>query len=288
MPRADRAHAAVTADGRVRAVEDNPSGRLHLAAEFYASSRRRAPYGRAELSFLRWEIARGVLNPVASSRPGSPWWRGVNDRLLRDKIEADLLVSGAGVAPTSRSVELWTDFIAAPSPRSWYRAHNASITAGYLDHEERARLELPAERFVMNVALARVLFTHAMLVHPRLALGRLAAAGPGLADPRRGAVDLFLDLRRAFPEEYPLTGITVRELVAREGRLPRAIDYGVILPRIGAVYALAQDVLEQPGIAALLDGGAPCYALTDRHDGWSARSAHMLPRLAALVSSARS
>jgi len=287
MPSADRAHAAVTADGRVRAVEDSPVARLHLAAEFYASSPRRAPYGRAELSFLRWEVARGVLNASTANRPGSPWWRGVNDRLLRDKIEADLLAGGAAGRPTSRSVELWSDFIAAPSPLAWYRAHNASITAGYLAHEERARRELPAERFVMNVALARVLFTHAMLVRPRLALGRLAAAGPRLADPRRGAVDLFLDLRRAFPEEYPLTGITVGDLVTREGRLPRAIDYGVILPRIGAVYALAQDVLEQPGITALLDEGAPCYALADRHDGWSIRSTRVLPRLAALVSSAR-
>ncbi len=269
-------------------MADSPAARLHLAAEFYGSSRRRAPYGRAELSFLRWEIARGVLNATTSSGPGSPWWRGVNDRLLRDKIEADLLATGAPGRPTSRSVELWSEFIASPSPLAWYRAHNASITAGYLDHEEQARRELPAERFVMNVALARVLFTHAMLVRPRLALGRLAAAGPRLADPRRGAVDLFLDLRRAFPEHYPLTGITVGELVAREGRLPRAIDYGVILPRIGAVYALAQDVLEQPGIAALLEDGAPCYALADRHGGWSVTSPSVLPRLAALVSSTRS
>jgi len=274
----------VAADQRVQAVAHRPAGRLQLAADFYCCSPPRAPFGRAELSFMRWEIARGVLHPDA----GSQWWRAVNARLLRDKVEADLLDDGVGGTPSSRSVELWLDFVAAPSPLTWYRAHNASIAAAYLAHEALARHELPAERFVINVALARVLFTHAMLAQPRLALGPFAVAGPRLADPRRGAVDLFLDLRRAFPEHYPLNGITTAELVAREGHLPRAIDYGVILPRIAAVYRFAAAILEQPALDSLLSDGAPCYAADgDPGDSWSVTSPRVLPRLAALASWAR-
>src|SRR4051812_2162708 len=82
--------AAAAADQRVQAVAHRPAGRLQLAADFYCCSPPRAPFGRAELSFLRWEIARGVLDPET----GSEWWRAVNARLLRDKVEADLLDDG--------------------------------------------------------------------------------------------------------------------------------------------------------------------------------------------------
>jgi hypothetical protein len=63
-------------------------------------------------------------------------------------------------------------------------AHNASIVAGYLAHRGLARRELPLERFFMDVALVRVLFAHALLTAPRLALGPLGPAGRLLGDPR--------------------------------------------------------------------------------------------------------
>jgi hypothetical protein len=67
-------------------------------------------------------------------------------------------------------------------------AHNASIVAGYLAHRGLARRELPLERFFMDVALVRVLFAHALLTAPRLALGPLGPAGRLVGDPRwRGA-----------------------------------------------------------------------------------------------------
>jgi len=56
----------------------------------------------------------------------------------------------------------------------WYRAHNASVVEGYLEHRDLAEAEGEAERFFMNVALARVLFAHALVAAPRLAAGRLA------------------------------------------------------------------------------------------------------------------
>ncbi|HEY2099644.1 MAG TPA: hypothetical protein VGH72_24475 [Pseudonocardia sp.] len=279
--------AAVAAE-MVLAVQDSTEDRFHLAADFYlADSGDRSRYGRAELSFLRWEIARGVLNSPAAERPGSPWWRAVNNRLLRDKVEADLLSIGRPGSPSSRAVQLWVEFIAAPSPRGWYRAHNASITAGYLDHQRLAMDELPAECFLMNVALGRALYAHAMLARPRLALGGFAPLGPLLADPRRYSVGFFLDLRRVFPEHYPLGGITVDELIAMEGHLPRALDYGIITQRAAALYELATTSLEEPRIAELISDGAPCYAWPpENRSVWSASSTRLLPRIVAFATRA--
>lgn len=259
--------AAAAAATRVREAADATTARLRLAAEFYTGDRGR--YGRAELSFLRWEIARGVLNPITCPRPGSPWWRAVNDRLLRDKTEAALLCG----EPSSRAVGLWTEFIADPTPAAWYRAHNASVVTGYLENEPLALAELPAERFMMNVALVRVLYAHALVAHPRLALGAFAPLGALLGDPRGGSVGFFLDLRRAFPERYPLRGLRVEHLVAAEGPLPRALDYGIIVPRLVPLYEFAAESLGLPGIENLISDGAPCYAWPARRSDWHDRRA---------------
>jgi hypothetical protein len=117
-----------------------------MAADFYRVAPGRIErYGRAELSFLRRTITRGVLN----TPPG-------------------------------------------------YRAHNASVVTGYLDHEPLTATELPAERFVMNVTLVRAFYAHALAAAPRLALGVCSAT--------RGVVDFFLDLRQVFPQICPLEG----------------------------------------------------------------------------------
>ena len=81
---------------------------------------------------------------------------------------------------------MWLDFVATPSPSCWYRAHNASIVAGYLQHERLARAETTPERFFMNVALVRVLYAHALVAAPHLALGRMASFSRVLGDPRLG------------------------------------------------------------------------------------------------------
>ncbi|WP_131740217.1 hypothetical protein [Actinomadura roseirufa] len=266
--------ATAAAAARVRSVADGPAGRLRLAAEFYTGfyTGGLARYGRAELSFLRWAIARGVLNPPSGDPPGSPWWRAVNDRLLRDKAEAALL-AGRAAEPSSRCVALWCAFLRSPSAAAWYRAHNASVVAGYLENERSALAELPVERFMMNVALVRVLYAHALVARPALALGAFAPLGRLLGDPRRGSVGLFLDLRRAFPERYPLTGLVVEDLIAAEGHLPRALDYGIIVPRLGPLYAFAAESLGLPGVAGLLGDGVPCYAWPARRSPWHDGSA---------------
>jgi hypothetical protein len=250
------AHARATA--RVSDVKDSPAGRCRLAQAFYREAGIRG-YGRAELSFLRWEVARGVLNPPSADRPGSPWWRAVNERLLRDKIEASLLRGGEPGPVSASSVELWLEFLRSPSPARWYRAHNASVAGGYLDHEPLARRELRGERFMMNVALLRVIHAHAMVAEPRLAAGRLARAGRMLADPRRGTVGFFLDLRHAFPAGYPLLR-PLDEIIAVEAALPRALDYGIIAPRLIELYEFAARSLRLPRLVRLLGDGVPSYA----------------------------
>ncbi len=252
--------AASWAAREVARVRDDPAGRSALAALFYRDAggplRR---YGSAELSFLRWEAGRGVLAARSATAGGSPWWRAVNERLLRDKVEADLLAAGAPGEPRARSVELWLALLDVPGPAAWYRAHNASIVAAYLEHEPLAAEELPVERFMMNVALLRVLYAHALVAQPRLALGHLAPLGPLLADPRGPTVGLFLDLRRSFPSRYPLH-MPLGRAIAAERPAARALDYGVIAPRLPELYAFAAAVLEEPRLTALLDDGAPGYA----------------------------
>jgi hypothetical protein len=104
----------------------------------------------------------------------------------RDGCEAVALVGGRTGEPSSQPVRLWLRFIDTPTPSCWYRAHNASIVAGYLEHESLAGKENAPERFFINVALVRVLYAHALVAAPRLALGRLAWLARLAGDPRFG------------------------------------------------------------------------------------------------------
>jgi hypothetical protein len=280
---ASRSAAELAAD-RVAAARDDPARRLELASGHFECGL--SPEGswkrfaRSELAFLRAEIARGVLGPPDGGRPGSPWWRAVNERLLRDTAEATLLVQGHPGEPSTRSIELWLAFVDEPSSASWYRAHNASIVAAYLEHESLASRELLAERFCLNVALVRVLYAHALAAAPRLALGRLAPLGRLFGNPRGGTVGLFLSIKRVFPDQYPLTGISVDDLLAGERRFFRSIDYGVIGTRLDALYAFAADSLGEPRVEGLIRDGVPAYVWPgDAREPWLDGGRRLLPRL---------
>jgi hypothetical protein len=183
----------------------------------------------------------------------------VNGRLLRDGCEAVALLSGADGEPSSSAVRLWMDFGERPTGRNWYRAHNASIVGGYLDHRELAEPECAAERFFMNVALVRVLFAHATVGAPRLALGPLGPVGSVLGDPRLGMVGVFLSLRRVLPDHYPLELETER-YIAREQRVGRTLDYAVIVPRLQRLYEWSAVDLDEPRLCELIRDGSPVYA----------------------------
>ena len=189
----------------------------------------------------------------------------MNESLLRDTVEADLLFNGAPGQASTSSVGLWLTFLRRPTPRTWYRAHNASIVNGYLRHRELVSGEGPLERFFMDVALLRVLYAHCLLVRPRLALGRLATIGRFLGDPRRRAADLFLSLQNVLPNSYPLAQATIETVLADENYLARIIDYGVIAPRIAPLYQSAADDLDEPRIVELSTDGYPVYAWPYEH-----------------------
>jgi hypothetical protein len=286
--------AVAWASAQVAAVRDDPSGRLALIARTYHGPTGRAPlhlpFRRAALSFMRWQAHRGVLNPLDGSPPGSVWWRAINERLLRDGCESVALAGGlpgarrvliemaraSGVEPSSQAVGLWMEFIAKPTARNWYRAHNASIVGAYLQHRELAEAESSPERFFMNVALARVLYAHALVGAPRLALGRFAPLGRLLGDPRLGMAGAFLSLRRVLPNRYPLA-LDVDSYIADEQRLGRMLDYAVIVPRLQRVYEWSAEELREPRLLELVRDGNPIYAwpFEERHV-W--RSPHM-PRV---------
>jgi hypothetical protein len=257
------AEALASAEQQVAAVRENPAARVALMARVFRGPTGRAPrhlpFRRAALSFMRWQARRGVLNPLDASPPGSVWWRAVNEQLLRDGCETIALLGGLDGEPSSRAVRLWLGFAERPTGRNWYRAHNASIVAAYLEHRDLADEESEAERFFMNVALARVLYAHSLAGAPRLALGRLAPLSRVLGDPRLGMVGAFLSLGRVLPDRYPLA-LDVERYIADEQRLGRMLDYAVIVPRLQRLYDWSAQELGEPRLLALVRDGNPTYA----------------------------
>ena len=251
-------------------MRDDPAGRMALLARTYdgpfGHAPRHARFRRAAVSFMRWQAERGVLCPPIADQPGSPWWRAVNERLLLDGCEAVARSGGRPGEPPGAVVKLWLSFIAAPTPANWYRAHNASIVSAYLDHRDLADRESLPERFFLNVALLRVLYAHALVAAPRLATGWFAPVGRVLGDPRLGTAGAFLSLGRVLPRRYPIRD-DVTVYLAAEHRLERVLDYGVIAPRLQAIYEWSARELSLPGLCELIRDGSPVYAWSyaDRH-----------------------
>jgi hypothetical protein len=215
-------------------------------------------FRRAALSFMRWQVDRGVLASLDAEVPGSRWWRAVNERLLRDGCEMVAHSSGLGGRRSSSTIDLWMEFVADPTARSWYRAHNASIVAAYVDHRDLAEQEGAVERFFMNVVLLRVLYAHSLVAAPRLSLGRFAPFGRLLGDPRLGMAGAFLSLSRILPARYPVID-DLRTYVSAENSLGRLLDYGVILPRLQLLYEWSAESLGQAALVQLVRAGAPSY-----------------------------
>jgi hypothetical protein len=255
--------AAEVARAQVAAVRDDPVARLELAVSTYGGptghAPRHLPFRRAAVSFMRWEVDRGVLNPLDGDAPGSRWWRAMNERLLRDGCESVARAGGSRGDMSSPTIELWMAFIDQPTAANWYRAHNASIVAAYLEHRDLAESEARADRFFLNVVLLRVLYAHALVAAPRLALGRLGRLGRVLGDPRLGMAGIFLSLGRVLPHRYPLSG-DVEIYLRDEHGLGRILDYAVIGPRLQSLYEWSAQELGQPGLRELIRNGSPVYA----------------------------
>jgi hypothetical protein len=263
--------AADDAAQMVAEVRDDPAARIRLAADTYAfrGGWRYRPYRRAVVAFMRWQLTRGVLNSLEDDIPGSPWWRAVNEDLLRDTLGAKLLIQRGAGAPSRRSVARWVDFFNAASARSWYAAHNASVVAGYLAHSALAALEATAERFFMNVVLVRVLYAHTLVVDGDLALGRLSFLARLIGHPRSRGPQALLSMKDVLPESYPIQEARVEELIDSENKLGRIVDYGVIAARVAALYSSSARALGEPLLLDLIVDGAPAYAWpADQHHVW--------------------
>jgi hypothetical protein len=259
----ESSNAAAWADEVVGTVRDDPVGRMALMERCYrgpfGEAPHHLPYRRAATSFMRWQLQRGVLRPASGPRPGSQWWRAVNERILRDGCEAVALSGNLPGPVSSPTVELWMSFVDDPTARAWYRAHNGSVVAAYLEHRHLAEEENTAERFFMNVVLCRVLFTHALVAAPRLSLGWLGPIAPFLGDPRLGMAGIFLQLSRILPGEYPLRDGVATYLDAELG-FGRLVDYGVIVPRLQQLYEWSARELGAPGLLECVREGALTYA----------------------------
>ena len=208
---------------------------------------------------MRWQLRRGVLQAPFSDRPGSPWWRAVNERILRDGCEAVGLSGDLPSPASSRTVDYWMSFADYPTARAWYRAHNGSVVAAYLEHRDLAEGENAAERFFMNVVLCRVLFAHALVAAPRISLGWLRPLAPFLGDPRLGMTGIFLQLSRVLPDEYPLRD-SVGSYLSDELAFGRLMDFGVIHPRLQQIYEWSAHELGAPGLLDCARDGAMTYA----------------------------
>lgn len=260
--------AARWAHERVADVRDDPHARLSLMSSLYEGDGGQKgpllPYRRAAVAFMRWQISRGLLLPEPA---GSPWWRAVNERLLLDAAEARASLMGYGGEPSSASAELSVRFAQRPSARTWYRAHNASVVAAYLDHEDRAAAENSVERFFINLVLVRVLYAHALVAAPRLALGWCAPVAPALGDPRVGMTGIFMSLSRVLPDTYPLHG-KLSTYVDDEHGIGRLLDVGLIVPRLAGLFEWSTAELTEPRLATLLVDDIPCYAGTEHASVW--------------------
>jgi len=235
------------------------------------------------MAFMRWQVARGVLASPDATPAGSPWWRTANERLVRDSCEAVARAGGRGGAPSSPAIPLWMAFIDDPRRQTWYRAHNASIVSAYLEHRDLAEQENVAERFFLNVVLVRMLYAHALVAAPRMALGPLAFIAPMLGDPRVAVTGIFLSLSRILPDQYPLQR-DVRAYTAEEHWFGLMLDYGIIQPRLQRLYEWSAKELAEPGVLGLVCEGTPIYAWpSENRDVWApdrpARTVRTLRRI---------
>ncbi len=276
-----KARARALVDG----VANDPEGRYRLRETFYtrwgfadvyaarmataaARAGRQAPdasldpygFGTSELAFMRWEIDRGVLNPMDGiGAPGSPWWRAVNLQFLYLSELAGLIAeAGLGSLVDDIAVRYWLDYFARPCGTTWYRAHNGCIVRAYLAQRALAFAESDDEQLLMNEVLYRLLFAEAMEMGDEAGwLGEFAA------DPELFAVDFITHLQTLYPDHYPLTeqdDIDVRHLgTGLEADFGRFLDETLILQHVDQLYALVAKTVDAPQLQRLIKNGVPIY-----------------------------
>ena len=178
------------------------------------------------------------MNPASDQAPGSPWWRAVNDSLLTDVRGICVGVRPTGT-PRTAGAKATLEFIQAPTARSWYRAHNLSIVAAYLEKPEPC-----TQRSSIWCSSASCMHTR-WLPSPGLALGWLAPYGRFLGDPRVGMTGIFLSLSRILPDQYPLEG-DLSSYIDAEHSLGHLLDVGMIIPKTDPALRMVRSRARTP------------------------------------------
>ena len=254
----------------VGAVANDPMGRYRLRESYYEhfgfGHFDRFGFGRSELDFLKWEINRGVLNPLASKidgrqipKSGSPWWRDVNTEFnYLSELAGNIYFAGLENVDVEKEVQFWLDYIQTPNERTWYRAHNSCIVKGYLSQVSKAQQEDPNEQYFLNQVLYRLCYAQALAMGD--ALGDL---GELLADPRLPSVNILVHLPVLYPDNYPLTAQDVKNIHGKGHGLQTdlliLLDNEIILPNIEKIYMEISKEIKEPRLNELLKDGQPIY-----------------------------
>lgn len=244
-------------------IKQDPQARLQTRQNFYKKfgfaiieNKHLFGFGNSELAFMEWEIDRGVLT-WKDNQPVSPWWSACNLKFIFYSELAGIIKENdvdATEAPTA--TKQWLAYIESPSARSWYKAHNTTILAGFYETRSEAKEENAVEQFFLNICLYRLMFAQA-LVEDKTMFGDI---GELLANPRLFAVDLMVHSPWLYPAHYPLTA---KDKIILLGEDPnpkhiirnleiRLLDHEIILPNIMRLY----DFASQLNLAAWLTSAA--------------------------------
>lgn len=263
--------AAVRA--RLAPGENDPQARLALRREYYTRHGfgQGFGYGSSELEFLEWEVERGVLNPMTTSAPGSPWWRAVNMGLMYDAEYAAALFEANDQSAQTGAIGYWLGYLRQPSSATWYGAHNSSIARGYLANTALALNENKPEQIFINIVLYRVLFAQAMVegqtTGPMGGIldnnSRLNKLQKIMSDPRLPSVAVLVRLPSFYPLGYPLTRSAITRILGLEKlhdfSMSVLFDNDVVGPGLQQLYRLASQWLDLPQLQQIVVGETPVY-----------------------------
>ncbi len=263
----------------VNKVSNHPEERYQLRYEFYQKYgdsiiKGNEGLGNSELAFIKWEIKRGVLNPVNSPKPGSPWWREVNSHFLYLSTLAGLIKeSGDTFQELPVPVNFWLAYINNPNECSWYRAHNSSIISGYRVADALAFKENIYEQYFMNIVLYRLLYAQSMVEGVNFGvLGKI------FGNPRGCAVSLITDIEAFYPSHYPLTKKDIKYVTHRAhnlmGILEDIFDKVFILPHLSELYAEASKWNSSPIVMTFIKNNKPIYPINENefdHDHFNTK-----------------
>lgn len=252
----------------VENVSNYPEKRYRLRYDFYETYgypiiKGQEGLGNSELAFIQWEIKRGILNPITNTpASGSAWWRSVNSYFLYAATLAQLIAeSGQTFNSLPQPVRFWLDYINAANEKTWYRAHNSSIIAGYVKANSLAFGETIYEQYFMNIVLYRLLYAQSMVEGVSFGiLGKL------FANPRGKAVSIITDIEAFYPTHYPLSQKDISYVMHKahnvSGIIERLFDHFLILPHLDTLYSEASKWNKAPVLLQFVSNNTPIYPIT--------------------------